>query len=438
MAKRKTTNPQPQSEQEDSARVRIMPGDKVDLVLTIAEFKLLREDLSYLDPDLDDILRKASPGQPIRMTLDDLDQLSGCVAAEANHTKDKNLAKSLDRIFGKITHLLDRFSDAEPAATLKIEDAEKVKLMAEQAAGLKSWAAKVNALLSSLRVKSKVVDTFAVGTLERAVFSTLPGLAPKLQRKAERSGSGFTAAEVMAMAEAIGERLPQASTPQQLGLLYTAKTLMETMQAWIANQVQPPTPRTTARAASIYQFKITLLESKPPIWRRIQIEDCTLDEFHQHIQTAMGWTNSHLHQFEIGGKRYGDPELLDEGFDDFECIDSTRTKISKILPKSGKRFRFKYEYDFGDGWEHEVVFEGCPNRTPGVNYPHCFEGERACPPEDIGGVWGYADFLEAIGDPNHDEHARLLKWAGGSFDAQQFDPAAATKRMMQGLPEWRE
>jgi hypothetical protein len=90
----------------------------------------------------------------------------------------------------------------------------------------------------------------------------------------------------------------------------------------------------------LYQFKITLLESKPLIWRRIQVKNGTLDKLHEHIQTAMGWTNSHLHQFEIDGKRHGDPELIDDGFDDFECIDSTVTKISEIVPKNGKRFQF--------------------------------------------------------------------------------------------------
>ena len=117
-------------------------------------------------------------------------------------------------------------------------------------------------------------------------------------------------------------------------------------------------------AGQMFQFKITLNESKPAIWRRIQVQDCTLDKLHEHIQTAMGWTNSHLHQFEIDGQTYGDPELLDDGFMDFECVDSTVTNIRDIVPSDGQRFRFLYEYDFGDGWEHEVLFEGCPQRSP--------------------------------------------------------------------------
>jgi hypothetical protein len=191
----------------------------------------------------------------------------------------------------------------------------------------------------------------------------------------------------------------------------------------------------TAKATpTLFQFKITLVDSSPPIWRRIQVEDCTLDKLHEHIQTAMDWTNSHLHQFEMGGERYGDPELLD----DFDCIDSTGILISETIPETSKRFRFSYEYDFGDGWEHEILFEGRPQPEPGRRYPICLAGERARPPEDIGGIFGYADFLEALQNKSHDRHEETLEWAGGWFDPEAFDPAAATKNMREGPPHWRD
>lgn len=195
-----------------------------------------------------------------------------------------------------------------------------------------------------------------------------------------------------------------------------------------------PRKRRPTKSDLLYQFKITLLESNPPIWRRIQAQDCTLDKFHEHIQTAMGWTNSHLHQFEIGDKHYADPDLWDA---EFELVDSTKTMLSEILPAKGKRFQFKYEYDFGDGWEHEVLFEGCPEPEQSKKYPLCLEGERACPPEDVGGIWGYVDFLEAIADPKHEEHENMLEWIGGKFDPEKFDPSKATKEMKKGLPDWR-
>lgn len=186
----------------------------------------------------------------------------------------------------------------------------------------------------------------------------------------------------------------------------------------------------------LYQFKITLLESRPPIWRRIQVKNGSLDKLHEHIQTSMGWTNSHLHQFKVDGERYGDPELLECGEPDFGYIESTVTRIDEVVPQDGNRFQFTYEYDFGDGWQHEVIFEGCLCAEKGGRYPVCVEGERACPPEDVGGVGGYVEYLEAIGDPKHEKHDRMLEWAG-EFDPEEFDAEKVTKAMRRGLPHWR-
>ena len=188
----------------------------------------------------------------------------------------------------------------------------------------------------------------------------------------------------------------------------------------------------------LYQFKITLMDTKPPIWRRIQVKDCTLDKLHEFIQTAMGWTNSHLHQFKIDEALFGDPMLMEEDFEARGFEDSTETMLSAVIPKRCNPFAFEYEYDFGDSWNHKIAFEGFPNPEKGVKYPVCLEGERACPPEDVGGVSGYDEFLQAIANPKHEEHEACLKWAGGAFDSEKFSATAATKRMRQGLPNWRE
>lgn len=220
---------------------------------------------------------------------------------------------------------------------------------------------------------------------------------------------------------------------------------MARKKASVTRPKSPAKSKSAKRARSakpgpttVFQFKITLIGSEPPIWRRIQVEDCTLDKLHEHIQTAMGWTNSHLHDFLIAGERYGDPDLLGDDFEEFEGIDSTGIRLHKVVPTTGKRFRFKYEYDFGDGWEHEICFEGCPPKEPGTNYPLCVEGERACPPEDVGGIYGYESFLEIIRDKSHSEDAAMLRWAGDHFDPEAFDPAVASNEMRQGLPDWRE
>ncbi|MEX0718574.1 MAG: plasmid pRiA4b ORF-3 family protein [Planctomycetaceae bacterium] len=190
-------------------------------------------------------------------------------------------------------------------------------------------------------------------------------------------------------------------------------------------------------AKPLFQLMITLLDIDPPIWRRIGVPDCTLNELHEFIQTAMGWTNSHLHRFEIGGMWYCDPNLMEEDFDEFECEDSTTTKLSRLVPSGRKKLRFIYVYDFGDSWTHEIVFEGTRPSEDGKPLPVCVEGERACPPEDIGGPWGYEEFLEAIADPEHEQHEEFQEWSG-PFDPEAFDAQEATRAMREGLPDRRD
>ena len=151
----------------------------------------------------------------------------------------------------------------------------------------------------------------------------------------------------------------------------------------------------------------------------------------------MGWTNSHLHHFFIEGQRCGDPELLDDGVEPFTGVDSTRTLISELLPSERAPISFEYHYDFGDSWVHEVQFEGSPLPQPGLAYPQCLEGERACPPEDVGGIGGYAEYLEAIGDPSHERHREMLEW-NGPFNPELFNPRYATHVMQEGVPDWRK
>jgi hypothetical protein len=179
-------------------------------------------------------------------------------------------------------------------------------------------------------------------------------------------------------------------------------------------------PRKAAAPRRIYQLKITLADSKPPIWRRVEVaDDITLAQLHKIIQAVMGWTNSHLHMFTAGGVSYGVPDP-----DDFMEVRSERqARLNELL--AAPKQKLNYEYDFGDSWTHEVLLEELKEPEPGVSYPRCIAGKRACPPEDCGGVWGYADFVEAITDPNHPEHDELLEWVGGEFDPEQFDLAEA-------------
>ena len=184
------------------------------------------------------------------------------------------------------------------------------------------------------------------------------------------------------------------------------------------------------RAQEVYQLKITLKGSKPPIWRRVQVRsEITLAQLHDVIQIAMGWTDSHLHQFTVHGEAFGRPD--DEGLD---VHDENKACLWRLV---GLRDSFLYEYDFGDDWQHQVVVEKVLPVETGAVYPLCVTGKRACPPEDVGGVWGYGDFLEAIKDPMHPDHQEMLDWIDEDFDPAAFDPAGVNLRF-QRLSRWFE
>ncbi len=174
----------------------------------------------------------------------------------------------------------------------------------------------------------------------------------------------------------------------------------------------------TRKTAPIYQIKVTLDDTHPPIWRRFLVSgNTTLFDLHHILQIVMGWTNSHLHMFTINGEFYGDP--ADDEYGELGTRNEKKFKLGKLIPEAGKRF--SYEYDFGDSWEHTLLVEKILPPEKGQHYPVCIKGKRACPPEDVGGVWGYIGFLEAIADPDHPEHDEYIEWIGDDFNPQAFD-----------------
>jgi hypothetical protein len=323
-----------------------------------------------------------------------------------------------------------------------IEGAGKAKEFSDQAADIAGQAATVLAAADQLAIKHKPLEHFWLSPAQKDVLLSVPSVSKRFKSRLAETRSFFTIAEVSGMAIALAEELPKSKGKKQFTLLLVVKHLLERLQDEVTGLIKVETdkskePKAKMSAATVFQFKITLQGIDPLIWRRIQTKDCTLDKLHEHIQTAMGWTNSHLHQFKIGGVVYGDPQLLyDSREDEKPPVNSLRTKVSKIVPKDGKRFQFEYEYDFGDGWEHEILFEGFLPAENGVRYPLCLEGEMACPPEDVGGSHGYPEYLEAVSNHKHKRHKEFLEW-NGPFDPEKFDAQAATKEMRKGLPNWR-
>ena len=174
-------------------------------------------------------------------------------------------------------------------------------------------------------------------------------------------------------------------------------------------------------STGLIQLKIKLKDSKPPIWRRILVNnDIAFSYLHNIIQIVMGWENYHLYSFNFKGFTIGedDPEF-DDFFGKDNKLNADNTPLSEILLKVKQKFI--YEYDFGDGWEHELIVEKFLPLNKKIPVAKCLKGVKACPPEDCGGIWGYYNLLEAINDKKHPEHNDVLEWIGEEYDTEYFN-----------------
>jgi pRiA4b ORF-3-like protein len=176
---------------------------------------------------------------------------------------------------------------------------------------------------------------------------------------------------------------------------------------------------------TVHSLKVTLRDVSPEVWRRdVLRSETTLPQFARTLEAAMGWRSYHLHQFDVGGIQFGQP---DEDFDSDDVIDGRKITVKQVLPDIGSSLRF--DYDFGDGWEHDVIVEGIEAPQDGTRYPVCLDGERACPPENCGGPHNYTHLLVALADPNHPEHNNFVTGMLDRFDRDAFDVAAARRRL---------
>lgn len=185
--------------------------------------------------------------------------------------------------------------------------------------------------------------------------------------------------------------------------------------------------RAVTKPSPIYQLRIELQYLKPAIWRRVLVPaSIKMPKLHVTILRSMGWQGGHLHEFVIGETNYGqlDPDYRD----DPPLQREDRVTLDKAL---GALKTFRYVYDFGDDWEHKIKVEKVLPSDPALEHPLCVGGAHACPPEDVGGPPGYLEFLEAIRDPNHEEHASMLSWIGGAFDPMAFDVDEVNERLAE-------
>jgi hypothetical protein len=273
-----------------------------------------------------------------------------------------------------------------------------------------------------------------LGRAERALLIGLPGLDGTLKGRlaipstAPRSDR-FSIDELARICLAISEALLDVEGRDAVRLLKLAGKITDLLNQAIDKRERSGKARWAApkagkaRAAGrVYQLKITLKDIRPPIWRRVLVPDCSLETLHEVIQAAMGWENYHLYDFEVGGTRYTDPR----GRDELDMEDASRARLSQVA--RGEKAKLRYTYDFGDNWQHEVLVEKVLPPEEAATYPVCIGGKRACPPEDVGGPWGYREFAEAIKDPEHERHEEFLGWRGG-FDPEAFDPDAVDRAL---------
>jgi hypothetical protein len=179
--------------------------------------------------------------------------------------------------------------------------------------------------------------------------------------------------------------------------------------------------------SSIHRLKIALLSVRPQVWRRIEVESSVkLSRLSCILLRGMGWYDLHLHQFLIGDVCYGMPDIDSTN----DALDEAKFTLAKVAPHV--KDRFQLDYDFSDGWEHRVVVEEIAKAKPGVTYPRCTGGANACPPEDCGGPYGYAELREALADPTDERDDDILESIPDDFDPTRFDLDAANARI-QGI-----
>ena len=181
-----------------------------------------------------------------------------------------------------------------------------------------------------------------------------------------------------------------------------------------------------AKTRALYQLRITLQDIQPTVWRQIQVwEDITMGKLHDILQVVMNWEDYHLHEFTVGRRLYSMPDQ-DDDMNERKVIDERRERLCDAVPRVGTQLL--YVYDFGDNWRHDLLLEAILLPESSKQYPRCIAGERRTPPEDVGGTHGYEEYLEAIADPEHEEHENVLRWRG-AFDPEAFSPDEVNQRL---------
>lgn len=407
---------------------RMQSDERIGLKLSAIERELILQDSMRGDSKVGPVIQHAPKGEPVMLTLGELEDLRGYVVSDSHRAADSKIQKQLGRVYTRISEVLDKhkkYSDlSDVGKRLAIALTNEV---ADQSTQVVSFRVTTDdRTVESARLSLKLTDKQRAALVERT------RLRPKLKTRlknapAKTQAIEFSRAEMDHVYEQVVVAIDHVGAPHREALLAVLRKVDDVLDEAERCELRGKRGAHDLKPDLVFQFKVTLCGTSPPVWRRIQIPDGTLGDLHDCIQVAMGWSDSHLHEFDVGGLRFAPPEAIEGDFG-IDAENEDDVTLSQLVEHAGKKLRFKYTYDIGDNWEHDVEFEGHPSSTKRAKFPMCVDGAMCCPPEDIGGAWGFAEFLEALANPNHERHDELTEW-GGKFRADAFDAKAATKHM---------
>ncbi len=388
----------------------IAPDETVELKLTAAERTAifeslptaLNESLRIVEENYLDRIRQTPAGKPVRYTLDEIELFSSFVMLVGHGSDNMKRRNKLFDIANRMICFLE--ADADGPEPFNAFDSP-------EEADSNQFGFYLTETTSHIRLTQAQRKTLLA-------MDTIPGDIHKMldvDAKGERTFD-LNVRQTLAVGTAIAEAIEEGLSVKQCRQL--DRIVERLTEGLIEKPAEPeifgPTHVSHTPPASTlgYRLKITLEQTRPAIWRRLEIVDCTLDVLHELIQFAMGWENYHMHAFKVGDQLFGLPEMDD-------TIDESSIRLSELVQQGCKELR--YWYDFGDDWWHTIKIEKEFQVTPDAKYPRCTAGARACPPEDIGGAWGYQEFLEVMADPKDERHKEMKEWCGEKFDAERFD-----------------
>ena len=380
----------------------------------------------HVSSEMQNRIREAPLRGQIVVAFEELEDLHRGLTFDRERTDDKKRRRILGKVLGKIDELLGCVDDEKDDLQAQFDD-DVVDLPASPQEVFETLFAPA---IDSEQIGGPMYRVTLNDEQRNALLSldTVPGEIHKMLavNSVEEQELGLDNRQFMTLTMAIQHEFAKTSRDEiPRPILSVAQRMSEAMFAaaeesidadddWIDVENSERYRQQQLSPAVAYEIKVTLQDSRPPIWRRVRIGDCTLDVLHEIIQNAMGWENYHLHAFEWNELRYSPPQAELDG-----DRDETQVRLSTLVKDGCKQL--KYWYDFGDDWWHTIKIEKTLAPKASDQFPICIAGAGACPPEDCGGLWGYYELLEVLRNPKHERHGELFEWVGDGFDPGHFD-----------------